>query len=229
MGPGHQRADELAARRRRGPRGNYYIADSGNNVVRKVSAGGTITTFAGNGTAGFGGDAGAATSAQLNGPQGVAVDSAGNVYISDTGNSRVREVSGATINTVAGGGTPGYAGDGGAAASASLYSPVGLAIDAKGNLYIADTNNSAVRKSLTERYRRRRQWAAGLRGRWRPGAERSVERSARSGRGCRGNLYITDTLNYRVRMVSPAGNIATIAGNGMAGYSGDGGAASRRN
>jgi len=208
--------------------GNYYIADSGNNVVRKVSAGGTITTFAGNGTAGFGGDAGAATSAQLNGPQGVAVDSAGNVYISDTGNSRVREVSGATIDTVAGGGTPGYAGDGGAAASASLYSPVGLAIDAKGNLYIADTNNSAVRKvtngTISTVAGNGLQGYAGDGG---PALSAQLNDPQGVAVDAAGNLYITDTLNYRVRMVSPAGNIATIAGNGMAGYSGDGGAASQ--
>src|SRR5208283_3857562 len=105
--------------------GNYYIADAGNNVVRKVSANGVITTFAGNGTAGSSGDGSAATSAELSGPQGLALDGAGNLYIADTGNSRVREVSGGTITTVAGNGTAGYSGDGSAATSAQLYAPVG--------------------------------------------------------------------------------------------------------
>ena len=134
---------------------------------------GVITTIAGNGTAGFGGDGGAATSAQLNGPQGIAVDSSGNVYVSDTQNARVRKISGGTITTVAGNGTPGFGGDGGAATSAQLNVPIGLAVDSAGNLYIADFSNNRIRK------------------------------------------------------VS-GGTITTVAGNGLAGYSGDGGPRGQR-
>ena len=100
--------------------GNLYIADSGNNRIRKVSNG-VITTVAGNGTAGFSGDNGPATSAQLNYPQGVAVDSAGNLYIADTGNNRIRKVSNGVITTVAGNGTAGFSGDNGPATSAQLH------------------------------------------------------------------------------------------------------------
>ncbi|MGD0668821.1 MAG: hypothetical protein ABSB23_14775 [Bryobacteraceae bacterium] len=208
--------------------GNYYIADAGNNVVRKVSAGGTITTLAGNGTAGFGGDGGAATGAQLNGPQGVAVDGAGNVYIADTGNSRVREVSGSTITTFAGSGTAGYSGDGGAAASAQLYSPVGLAFDTKGNLYIADTDNSAIRKVANGAISTvAGNGLQGYSGDGGPALSAQLNYPEGVAVDAAGNLYITDTLNYRIRMVSPTGNIATIAGNGVAGYSGDGGPASQ--
>jgi uncharacterized protein (TIGR03437 family) len=208
--------------------GNYYVADAGNNVVRKVSATGVITTVAGNGTAGSGGDGGAATGAQLSGPQGVALDAAGNLYISDTGNSRVREVSGGTIATVAGGSTAGYAGDGNAATSAQLSSPVGLAFDAKGNLYIADTDNSVVRKVsggiISTVAGNGRQGYAGD-----GGAARSAQLSYPQGVAvdAAGNLYITDTLNYVIRRVTPAGNISTVAGTGVGGYSGDGGAASK--
>jgi len=206
--------------------GNYYIADAGNNVVRKVSAGGAITTFAGNGTAAFGGDGAAATSAQLNGPQGVAVDNAGNVYIADTGNSRVREVSGGNISTVAGSGTPGFGGDGGAATGAKLYSPVGLAVDAKGNLYIADTNNSAIRKvsngTISTVAGNGLQGYAGDGG---PASSAQLNDPQGVALDSAGNLYITDTLNYAIRQVSPNGNISTIAGNGVAGYTGDGGPA----
>jgi uncharacterized protein (TIGR03437 family) len=208
--------------------GNYYIADSGNNVVRKVSASGTITTFAGNGTAGFAGDGSAAASAQLNGPQGLAVDSSGNVYIADTGNSRVREVSGGTINTIAGSGTTGYAGDGGAATSAELYSPVGLALDAKANLYIADTDNSAVRKVsggvISTVAGNGIQGYAGDGG---PALGSQLNAPQGVAVDAAGNIYITDTLNYRIRMVSSTGNISTIAGSGVAGYAGDGGAPSQ--
>jgi uncharacterized protein (TIGR03437 family) len=208
--------------------GNYYIADSGNNVVRKVSASGAITTFAGNGTAAFGGDGGAATSAQLNGPQGVALDSAGNVYISDTGNSRVREVSGGNISTVAGSSAPGYSGDGGAATSAKLYSPVGLAFDAKGNLYIADTNNSAIRKVANGTISTiAGNGVQGYSGDGGPALSARLNDPQGVTVDSAGNLYITDTLNYAIRQVSPNGNIATIAGNGVAGYSGDGGPASQ--
>ena len=102
--------------------GNVYIADTYNNRIRKVSNG-MITTVAGNGTAGFSGDNGPATSAQLSGPSGVAVDSAGNLYIADTGNNRIRKVSNGVITTVAGGGT--QLGDNGPATSAQLTLPRG--------------------------------------------------------------------------------------------------------
>jgi uncharacterized protein (TIGR03437 family) len=124
--------------------GNLYIADWWNHRVRKVS-GGVITTVAGNGTLGFSGDGGPATSAQLNYPYGVAVDAAGNLYIADRENNRVRRVSGGVITTVAGNGTGGFSGDGGPAASAELSYPEGVAVDSAGNVYIADTNNSRLR------------------------------------------------------------------------------------
>src|SRR5438552_2477226 len=121
--------------------GNLYIADRGNERIRKVAAAtGIITTVAGNGVFGFAGDGGAATNASLSVPVGVAVDASGNLYIADHSNNRIRKVTAGTgiITTVAGNGNPTFAGDGGAATSASLFSPDGVALDASGNLYIAD-------------------------------------------------------------------------------------------
>jgi sugar lactone lactonase YvrE len=127
--------------------GNLYIVDTGNSRVRKVSPSGTITTVAGSGTYGFSGDGGQATDADLSSPTGVAVDAAGNLYITDQGNQRVRKVSTTgTITTVAGDGTTGFSGEGGPATNASLNLPSGVAVDAAGNLYIADPGNSRVRK-----------------------------------------------------------------------------------
>jgi sugar lactone lactonase YvrE len=126
--------------------GNLYIADPGNNRIRKVTRDGIITTIAGNGTPGFSGDGGLATSAQLWLPMGVAVDRAGNVYIADWGNNRIRKVApDGIITTVAGNGTQGYSGDGGLAIRASISSPNALAVDGAGNIYVADSGNNAVR------------------------------------------------------------------------------------
>lgn len=130
---------------------NVYIADYYNNRVRKVSASGRVTTFAGRGPSGptgrFSGDGGPATSARLNKPAGVAVDLQGNVYIVDRNNDRVRKVSpGGTITTIAGTGRLGFSGDGGPARTAQLLGPFGVAVDAQGNVYIADTGNNRVRR-----------------------------------------------------------------------------------
>src|SRR5579862_4984318 len=127
--------------------GTLFIADNDNNRIRKVSAGGTITTVAGNGTAGFTGDGGQATSASLDHPYGIAVDVFGNLFIADSHNNRIRKVSASgIITTVAGGGFPGFSGDGGPATSASLFYPATVAVDASGNLFIADSGNSRIRK-----------------------------------------------------------------------------------
>ena len=120
-----------------------------NNVIREVvKATGDIITVAGNGTAGYSGDGGPATAAELDSPHGVAIDSAGDLFIADALNNVVREVVKATgdIITVAGDGTAGYSGDGGPATAAELNSPSGLAIDSAGDLFIADTDNNAIRE-----------------------------------------------------------------------------------
>ena len=127
--------------------GTLYIADDGHQSIRKVDSSGIITTVAGNGKAGFSGDGGPATGAALNGPGGIAFDSAGNLYIADLSNNRIRKVDTAgIITTVAGNGVNGFSGDGGPATSAALANPHAVAVDSAGNLYIADTNNFRVRK-----------------------------------------------------------------------------------
>jgi hypothetical protein len=127
--------------------GNLYIADIGNNVVRKVNANGAISTVAGNFNAGYYGDGDLAVNARLFHPAAVAVDAQGNLYIADSGNNVIRRVDlNGVITTVAGYGQPGYSGDGGPALGAKLNAPAGLAFDASGNLYISDTGNDVIRK-----------------------------------------------------------------------------------
>jgi uncharacterized protein (TIGR03437 family) len=125
--------------------GNIYFADSTGHRVRMIATNGIITTLAGTGTAGFSGDGGAAATAQLNFPVGVAVDANNNVYIADGNNFRIRMVSGGTITTVAGNGSEGFSGDGGAATSATLNYPYGVRVDSAGRIFIADTSNNRVR------------------------------------------------------------------------------------
>lgn len=198
--------------------GNLYIADTANNVVRKVASGGTISTILGNGTAGSG-------NSQLNGPQGVAADSAGNVYVSDTQNARVLKISGGAVTTVAGSGKPGFGGDGSSATSAQLNTPVGLAVDSAGNLYIADFGNNRIRKVTPgNTISTVAGTAQGFGGDG--GLATAAQLNAPQGVALdkAGNLYITDTLNNRLRVVSN-GIISTVAGTGTAGLAGDGGPA----
>jgi hypothetical protein len=125
--------------------GNIYIADSQNHVIRKVGNG-TITTLAGTGSPGYSGDGSIATSAKLNYPQAITVDSENNVYFVDGNNNVIRKVdTSGIITTYVGTGAAGYTGDGGPATQATINGPWGIDVDTHGNLYIADTNNAAVR------------------------------------------------------------------------------------
>lgn len=212
--------------------GNIYVADPGNNRIRKITAStGVISTVAGNGTAGFSGDGGAATSAELNTPVGVAVDTGGNIYIADEFNNRIRKVTLTTgiISTVAGNGTPGFSGDGGPATSASVKLPRGVSVDASGDIYIADTNHSRIRKVTVSTGIINTVAGSGLQGyAGDGGAATSAGLCSPSGVvvDAAGNFYIADTCNNRIRKVTAStGIISTVAGNGTAGYSGDAGAA----
>ena len=266
--------------------GNLYIADTGNQRIRRVDANGTITTVAGTGAAGFSGDGGAATAAQLDFPTGAALDGSGNLYIADTGNQRIRKVdAGGTITTAAGTGTQGSSGDGGAATAAQLNNPIGVALDGSGNLYLADTRNHRIRKvdaggTITTAAGAETQGSRGVGGRateaqldfpltwwWTtaPGtsislipaitassrsmpAARSPRRRARGAMASEGmavrttaarlrfphgvavdgsgNLFIADTRNHRIRKVGADGTITTVAGTGTDGFGGDSGPAS---
>lgn len=207
--------------------GNFYIVDYSNNVIRKVNTAGIISTVAGNDTAGYRGDGGVATTAELNEPYAVALDPSGNLYIADYGNSRIRMVNtSGMISTVAGDNTAGYTGDGGAATAAELHSARGIALDASGNFYISDERNQVIRKVNTLGiistfagngvYGYSGDGGAATLAQLNNPYALTVDAS--------GNLYIADAGNVRVRKVNTTGIISSVAGDGTSAY-GDGNAA----
>ncbi|MBS1876749.1 MAG: hypothetical protein JSU00_26280 [Acidobacteria bacterium] len=210
--------------------GDLFVADYGNQRVLKVAADGAVSTLAGNGTAGFGGDGGAGGGAQLNGPSGVAVDAKSNVYFADVLNNRVRAVDATgVIRTFAGSGSAGFGGDGGAATSAALYFPHSVATDAAGNIYIADYENACIRKvsptgTIVTVAGNSLEGFAGDGG---PATKAMLDAPHGVAVDAKGNLYIADTGNNVIRMVGSDGNIRTIAGNGVPGHDGDGGPATQ--
>ena len=191
---------------------------------------GTISTFAGTGTAGFSGDNGPAISAQLNAPGRVEVDSSGNVYISESANNRIRKVApDGTITTVAGTGAaaPGLTGDNGPAVNAQLNQPRAIIFDPAGNLYIADSGNNRVREVTTDGIITTiaGNGTPGNAGDGGPAINAQLNTPYGLARDSAGNLYIADAYNSKVRRVDPSGVITTYAGTGTPGYSGDGGQA----
>ena len=205
--------------------GNLYFADSNNHRIRKVDSAGLISTIAGTGERGFGGDNGPATDARLDSPRGVAVDGTGNLYIADSFNRRIRKVdSSATITTIAGTGEFGFGGDGGPATEARLRSPTGVAVDGAGNLYIADTSNNRIRKvdSTGTITTVAGSGERGFSGDGDPATEAQLNYPRGVAVDGAGNLYIADASNHRIRKVDSTGTITTIAGSGERGFSGDG-------
>ena len=209
--------------------GNFYFTEQESPRVRKIDTNGIITTVAGNGTNGFSGDGGAATSAQFNGPRAVTVDKNGNLYIAEGGNNRIRKVdTNGIISTYAGTGAAGYSGDGGAATSAKINFPYQLVTDNDGNLYFCDANNHVIRKvdsnGIISTFAGTPE-SSGYSGDG--GAATSAQLSNPLGVALDsdGNIYISEYNNNRIRKVNTDGNISTIAGTGESGYSGDGGAA----
>lgn len=199
--------------------GQLYLADTANDVIRKISPSGVINTIAGVGSAGYSGDNGVATNAQLNNPLDVAVDAAANVYIADSNNNAIRQidVNNGYIST--------YIGTG--ATSNTLSHPVAVTVDSAGNLYISDAGNHRIAKyaaGVVTTYAGN--GVDGYSGDGGPATAAEISNPQQLVFDAAGNLYFADSTNGRIRMVTPAGIITTIAGNGLPAYTGDGGLAS---
>lgn len=208
--------------------GSLYIVDGQYSCVRKVNMAGIITTIAGNGTMGFSGDGGQATAAELSDPTLLAFDATGNLYIADRANSLIRKVTtSGIISTVAGNGTLGYSGDGGQATLAALNAPTGIALDVFGNFYIADDQNSRIRKVNSAGIISTIAGNGTMGYSGDGGQATAAELSDPWGItfDAAGNLYITDAGASVIRKVNTAGIISTVVGTGTGGYSGDGGQA----
>ena len=208
--------------------GNYVFTTGSSWTFQRTS--GSIITYAGTGFSGSYGDGGAATSAQLFIPLDVAVDIIGNVYIADTTNNKIRIVNSAgIINTFAGTGLAGSYGDGGAATSAQLNFPRATATDRNGNVYISDMANYKIR--IVNSAGIISTFAGGYQGKYGSGGDGGFATSANLyepdglAADSNGNVYIADSMNYKIRIVNSAGIISTFAGTGINGNSGDGGPA----
>jgi sugar lactone lactonase YvrE len=212
--------------------GNMFFCDPVNHVVRRIDGTtGVITTIAGDGTSGNSGDGGAATSARLNNPSGIAVSASGDIYISDRNNNRVRVVSAGIIDAFAGTGTGGFSGDNGPATQALLLQPTGLVVDSQGRVVICDSGNNRIRRVQSGTI----QTICGI------GAEGMAGDGALAINAQVANptdllldsndhIFFSDRGNHRVRRIdSVSGFISTVAGSGngwsSGGYSGDGGPA----
>ena len=221
------------------PAGNLYVADADNDVIRRIAADGTISTFAGSGVRGFNTESGPARGVDMNSPEGIAFDAAGSLYIADTFNNRIRVVSpNGTLSTFAANGYPGYSGDGGPATGATLFFPVAVASGADGSIYIADLGNSRIRRVRQGSM----ETVAGN-----PGGVAAIDHIPASGARLNGptgvavdksgTVYFTEGSvgsgsgltvgDYRVWKVTPDGFLSTVAGNGNNSYSGDAGIATR--
>jgi sugar lactone lactonase YvrE len=215
-------------------RGNTYITDYYNQRIRKVDASGAISTFAGNGLSGFGGDGGQAKFAKIYLPTGIAVDAGGNVIFADSGNFRIRKINPqGIISTIAGNGVEGYSGDGGPALNASMENPDGLAIDRSGNIYFSDYYNGIVRRvdasGIIHLFAGTPQ-KFGFSGDGGPATSALLSGIRGIVSDNSGNVYLADYANERVRKVDTSGTITTFAGNG--GYvcnRGNGGLATEAN
>jgi sugar lactone lactonase YvrE len=226
---------------------NLYLTEWLGHTVLRIGADGSVTTIAGTGVAGFSGDGGPATAAQLNGPSAVAIASDGTIYIADSGNNRVRKVApGGTISTIAGTGSGigdillppsfqrcAFSGDGRLSTSAELCNPAQLAFDQAGNLYIADFDNARVRRISPEGIISTvagsgQRVPVGLTDGG-PAIHATFNRVGGAIFDAIGNLYISDAGGNRIRKIAPDGTISTFAGTGQAGYSGDGGPALQAN
>jgi hypothetical protein len=206
---------------------NVYFTDGSNHVIRKINSAGVISTIAGNGTGGYSGDGGPATSAQLFYPQHLALDALGNIYVCDTYNARIRKINtSGIITTICGNGFIGFTGDGGPAVNAQLFMPRGIAVDGTNNIYISDSYNYRIRIINTSGIINT---FAGTS--WGNSGDGGPAVSAKLGGPCGitfdgiGNLYFSDVDYHVVRKINGSGIITTIAGNGTLGFSGDGGTA----
>ena len=195
--------------------GNVYVADSQGHIIRKITAAGVVSTFAGSGAPGFSDGTGVA--AQFNYPQGVAVDAAGNVYVVESINNRVRKITSAgVVTTLAGTGASGS--NNGPGATATFNQPYGVAVDAVGNVYVADYGNHRIRKVT----------AAGVVTTLAGSTAGYIDASATAAQftlpssvavDAVGNVYVADSGNYRIRKVTAAGVVTTVAGSGTSGHS----------
>lgn len=220
--------------------GNIYVADAGNNVVYEiVAASGILKLVAGTGVAGYTGDGGPATSAEISIPFSVVADGSGNLFIADAGNNVIREVVAATgtIKTVAGSAAAacsftGTVGDGGTATSASLCFPTFAFVDASGNIFIADNSDSLIREVVAATGNIQTVAGSGggngfgYSGDGGPATSALLDGPSGVFVDASGNIFIADTFNNAIReVVAATGNIQTIAGSGNPGFSGDGGPA----
>lgn len=210
--------------------GNVYVADYANSDIRMINTSGTVSTLAGNQGQGFvNGTGGSGGSAAFNNPLGVAIDSLGNVYVADTSNNRIREIApNGTVTTLAGNGTSGHVdGTGGAAGTAEFDSPQGVAVDASGNVYVADKYNSCVREiapngTVITLAGGAYGYADGTGG---AGGTAKFYEPYGVAVDLSGNVYVADWFNNRIRKIAPGGTVTTLAGNGAASYvNGTGGA-----
>ena len=208
--------------------GHVYVADRYNNRIRRIGPDGTISTFAGTGVSGYGGDGGPAVEAQLSSPRGLSVDASGHVYVADTVNHRIRRIGpDGTISTFAGTGVAGYGGDGGPAIEAQLDAPIGVAVDGSGIVYVADALNYRIRRigpdGTISTFAGTGVSGDGGDGGPATGAQLDIPIGVAV--DAEGNVYVADLDNHRIRRIGPNGTISTFAGTGESGYGGDGGAA----
>lgn len=208
--------------------GNVIFCDAFGHSIRKISPAGIITTIAGNGSPGYSGDGGPATAATVSGPAGIAIDTAGNILVAEYGNHVIRKINtSGIISTIAGNGTPGFSGDGGPATAATFNGSEGICVDNAGNIYIGDGHNQRIRKINTSGIITTiaGTGVSGYNGDGIPAASAQLSDPWGVIADTLGNIYIADQDNNRIRKIDASGIISTIAGTGVAGFSGNGGPA----